>query len=709
MSVRDLKYGMNSMRAPRFEPIVRVENKKNYFDKSEEASPHGMGMKSRAQLNREKIQDEIAWFNKGTTSVLSFFMETVEDHNLKRVTDNVTQFIEQFVSLKPTNKSIIDIMNDKKGAMTEEDERQELRDLSTLKAFELYREMDHSIRKHNVAFDTARCLYILGDALFNRRDNNNKTGLNALIDGGFLTDEEVRILKNAGTSNSPLYARGAILLGYIDTLNVLLNIFAREYTNNKEDDMRFAEIPRVAMDTILAPELEEDIVNCQLRIKNTWKNSGLLPKDTDIDSWGSAQDIPAQKIRAAIWSNNPNFAKKVAESSEWKDPIEDNRFGSKMIFDSVGGVNTNFKFKDEKKFTTLPAANSSNQPAYRPGVDGLRTNMPAKGTIIAKSHFNYNWRPTDPELMVYELDNGNQIIFDPFHQKWEEQKFENQMRSLPQYNHSNAPVNRKKPTGIPEDFRGVKLSPMGFAPVRTADNLRAANNGRVYNPNSPTGGLGRQTQGQSNTQGSFGHPSAQSGIYRENSSRGPVPLNRGGYSNTPTPAHRGVEPQFNIKTNYTMGDGYDIDGIQAIYIVGDVFYDINNKFYCNDRGQYFDEQERIRNILVNNGVMKANEMYPGEMSSNTNNNVGYSNSNNYSNTGYNYDTPRDTRTVTNDRWVDTGGFNRGYSTDNRYKNPYNTMGEFRYTEPQRNDEIEWSTAEHPVVQNKTIHLKGIYS
>ena len=99
--------------------------------------------------------------------------------------------------------------------------------------------------------------------------------------------------------------------------------------------------------------------------------------------------------------------------------------------------------------------------------------------------------------------------------------------------------------------------------------------------------------------------------------------------------------------------------------------------YCNERGAYFDKQDEVRYILLQNNIINQNEYYP---------------------------TPRVVNNR-NDSWTRTSSYN----TANQYKNSYNTMGEFRYTEPQRNDDIVWSTADNPVIQNKTIHLKGVFS
>ena len=72
--MRNNNFGLNTLRGTgRLIPTVRIENNKGYFDKSLEASPEGNGFKSRAEINREKIVENIEWFGKPCTSILSFF------------------------------------------------------------------------------------------------------------------------------------------------------------------------------------------------------------------------------------------------------------------------------------------------------------------------------------------------------------------------------------------------------------------------------------------------------------------------------------------------------------------------------------------------------------------------------------------------------------------------------------------------------------
>lgn len=681
--MRNNNFGLNTLRGTgRLIPTVRIENNKGYFDKSLEASPEGNGFKSRAEINREKIVENIEWFGKPCTSILSFFMETVDDLQLKEVTDNVTQYIEQYVSLKNENTAIMDVFAEKV-QRDPNDEDKELKDLSELKGFEIYKDLDFSIRKNNVAFDTAKALYILGDVLFNRTDQNGLTGINHLINNGFLSEQETAFLKNVGLGQSPLYARGAILLGYIDILHTLLNIMSREYVKNKQDDQRFNDIPRIARETIMEPEKSDDIVTCQMRIKNIWKNSGLLPQGFDVDSIGSAENIPIQKIRSAFWSKDSQHHQEMARRGEWKEPASpfvDNRFGKSMVFDAQNNVaDTNYKFNDKPH----PFADIKTPNAYRPGIDGDRTKMPPRGTVISRAHFNWDWKPKDPQLMLYTLDNGNEIIFDPMNQRWEEQKFENQMRSFPKYNHSNAPQNRKEPTGIPAGYRQEKISRQSITPAMQARNLakmpfyeamkytQGGGNSQSgkYSPFRDRGPAGPQEV--RDDEGRYGYAGGSSGVYNssQSSSRGPVPV----IDNS-----AGVVPNYNLKTNYVQGTTYNIDGIRGIYVIGDIFFDVNNRMYCNERGVYFDKQDEVRYILLQNNIISQNEYYP---------------------------TPRVVNNR-NDNLTRTSSYN---TSNNQYRNSYNTMGEFRYTEPERNDDIVWSTADNPVIQNKTIHLKGVFS
>ena len=682
--------GVEQLRTARLEPTVRITNNKSYHDKSVEASPEGMGFKSRAEVNREKIVDTIEKFNRPTTSILSFFMETVDDPQLKAVTDNVTKYIEQYVSLKKSTTAILDIMQDRKQPQDVEEREEELRDLAALKGFEIYESLDYSIRKNNVAFDTAKAMYILGDVLFNRTDANGAKGIDILNNSGLLSAQDYTFLKNVGIGQSPLYARGATLLGYIDILHTLLNIMAREYEKNKQDDNRFNDIPRIARETIMEVEKSDDIVTCQTRMRNIWKNSGLLPKGFDVDKIGNTQDIGVQKIRAAYWSNTVEAAKEQMKLGEWKEPVVDvsnSPFGQKMVFDAQNGVNTNFKFKTEREpERPHPFANIKTPGAYRPGVDGVRTEMPPRGTIIAKSHFNWDWRPKDPQLMLYKLDNGNEIIFDPIQQRWEEQKFENQMRSLPKYNHTNAPCNRKAPTGIPEGYKDQKLSQhVGGLPVgRTFAQLNGGTTTNTNSPfNSPFTSTTRETA-TTNSQASYGYPSNNGGVHRlgaipTTTSSGPTPVG----PTRITPAQPVIEPNYNLKTEFVPGAKYSIDGAVAVYVIGDIFFDVSAGLYCNDRGVYFDDQNSIVATLYKYNIISSpDRRYPDE-------------NNNYSTVNTN----------TNNNWYPNSN---QYNPQERFANNINT-GEFRYSEPQRNDEIIWSTPDKPVIQGKTIHLKGVFS
>lgn len=244
-------------------------------------------MVTRAEINQEKIENELKSFNlNGITSTLDFLMQEIVDPRLKPYTDKIVTTIKDYSAKKRNdNTSMYGLMHDTESTA---DGKEKL-DESILNALKTYKDLDYSIKNNKLGYKLAKANYVMGDTLFNKVNQQGKTGLQFLYENGFILQNEYQILQELGAnSNIPLHHAGALVLGYIDMLQLILNVTTQMISKNNSAQIQ-SRLAEIAKESIRLANTVNDKVSLEQELKRMWDSSAILPDGFDISKEGIAE------------------------------------------------------------------------------------------------------------------------------------------------------------------------------------------------------------------------------------------------------------------------------------------------------------------------------------------------------------------------------------------------------------------------------------